>query len=78
MTGDALFGSTVTSLNIGSQALNDLNQFAFSYQLADGREGIAVASNVPEPGSALLLLLGASSLALVRPRSEPAERNPLL
>ncbi len=56
-TGDALFGSTVTDVRLSKQAFNDDGQLAFYYELADGRNGIAVANTVPEPGSALLLLL---------------------
>ncbi len=58
-TGDALFGSTVEALNFGPQALNDAGQLAFRVYLADGREGIAVATPVPEPATAGLLALGA-------------------
>ena len=62
--GDAL--STVTSLGMDRESLNDASQFGFSYGLADGRVGVAVANNVPEPTSALLLVLGASALAARR------------
>ncbi len=51
-TGNLLFGSTVTDVRLSKQALNDAGQLAFSYTLADGRNGIAVANTVPEPGSA--------------------------
>lgn len=53
--GDPLFGSTVTALNIGPYALNDLGQVAFFYTLADGRNGIAIANPVPEPSSIILV-----------------------
>jgi hypothetical protein len=43
-TGDPLFGSHVTSLDLGRFALNDHFQMAFQYTLEDGRTGIAVAS----------------------------------
>jgi len=43
-TGDALFGSTVVALSVGRFSLNDSEQIAFRYALADGRSGIAVAS----------------------------------
>jgi hypothetical protein len=42
--GDKLFGSTVAQVDLGRFALNDRFQLAFSYTLADGRSGIAIAS----------------------------------
>jgi len=42
--GDPLFGSSVTHVDLGRFALNDRLQVAFSYTLADGRSGIAIAS----------------------------------
>jgi hypothetical protein len=42
--GDQLFGSSVTHVDLGRFALNDRLQVAFSYTLADGRSGIAIAS----------------------------------
>jgi hypothetical protein len=53
-TGDMLFGSTVTGLDFHSEGLNDGGQVAFRYTLADGRNGIARAQVIPEPGSLLL------------------------
>ncbi|MDQ6861750.1 MAG: DUF3466 family protein, partial [Verrucomicrobiota bacterium] len=45
--GDPLFGSTVTSVSF-FHGLNDRNQIAFYYSLADGRSGIARADlNLP-------------------------------
>jgi hypothetical protein len=43
-SGDPLFGSVVTNLDLGRFALNDRFQMAFQYTLEDGRTGIAVAS----------------------------------
>lgn len=43
-TGDQLFGSQVTTLDLGRFALNDRFQMAFQYTLQDGRTGVAVAS----------------------------------
>lgn len=43
-TGDNLFGSTVTSVDLGRFALNVRFQAVFEYELADGRTGIALAS----------------------------------
>ncbi len=42
--GDPLFGSTVVKLELGRFALNNRFQLAFSYTLADGRSGVAIAS----------------------------------
>jgi len=42
-TGDPLFGSRVTGVSVGRFAFNDGFRLAFSYQLEDGRSGIAVA-----------------------------------
>ena len=42
-SGDALFGSTVTSLTLGRFSLNDRGQLVFMYTLQDGRSGIAIA-----------------------------------
>ncbi len=67
-TGDALFGSTVSLLDVGETGLNDAGQLAFKYTLANGVSGVAVAAAVPEPGSALLLLGGAALLGLRRRR----------
>lgn len=57
--GDALFGSTVTALRFSSDNLNNAGQVAFRYTLANGRQGIAIASPsivaAPEPGTLALL-----------------------
>src|SRR5208282_5151106 len=53
-TGDALFGSTITSLDIGGSGLDENGDIAFSYSLSNGVSGVAIAA-VPEPASALLL-----------------------
>ena len=65
--GDALFGSTVTGLDF-LNGLNDAGDVAFLYHLADGRQGIAVAS-VPEPAGLALLAIGACA-ALPRRRAQ--------
>jgi len=56
-TGDALFGSSVASLFLFREGLNDAGQIAFLATLADGREVVGRADPVPEPP--ILLLLGA-------------------
>lgn len=53
--GDALFGSTLRDFNITPTSFNDSGQIAFYYELANGATGIALATPVPEPSSALLL-----------------------
>ncbi|MGR9052183.1 MAG: DUF7453 family protein [Gammaproteobacteria bacterium] len=42
--GDALFGSTVSTVDLGRFALNDRFEAVFQYALADGRTGIAFAA----------------------------------
>lgn len=51
--GDALFGSTISSLELARHGLNDAGQLAFEYALASGVEGIAVA-NLDSDGDGLL------------------------
>ncbi len=71
-TGDALFGSTVTGFAISPTSLNDSGQLAFAYGLANGTAGIAIATPVPEPSTALFLAL---SLGMVfAPRLRRAGR----
>ena len=45
--GDSLFGSTVTFLKLGRQALNNAGQIAFEASLANGTVGIFRADPVP-------------------------------
>jgi hypothetical protein len=42
--GDTLFGSTVTSVDLGRFALNEGFELAFQYSLNDGRSGVAIAA----------------------------------
>ena len=56
-SGDVLFGSTVTTLQVSPTSLNDNGQVAFYYELANGTTGIAVANPVPEPSASLLAAL---------------------
>ena len=67
--GDPLFGSTVTELRGNHGDLNDHDQIAFAYRLANNQTGVAVVT-VPEPGAAALLLT-AAALAAVRRRRRP-------
>jgi hypothetical protein len=64
-TGDSLFGSTVTSLELGNAALDGNGNIAFQYELSNGVSGVAIAS-VPEPAS--ISLLSISGLALLARR----------
>jgi hypothetical protein len=61
--GDPLFGSTVRFVAIGKFGLDPTGSgnLAFSYQLANNRQGIAIARFVPEPMS---IVLAAGSLLL--------------
>jgi hypothetical protein len=70
MTGDALDGSTVTSLRFYREGLNISGQLAFYAQLADGRGVIMVASPVPGPGVMTLgTIAGVWAARRRRPRS---------
>jgi hypothetical protein len=62
--GDALDGSTVSDLNYGRDGLNDLGQVAFWARLADGRQGVYIATAVPEPASGFLLAASVGALLL--------------
>jgi hypothetical protein len=57
--GDPMFGSQVRGLAFvgGRGGINDRGDVVFKYNLADGREGIAVARVVPEPAAVALLAL---------------------
>lgn len=72
--GDALFGSTVNALNIGGFGLNDLGQLAFFYNLADGRNGLALATPVPEPTSIALLVSALGGIVALRRRTARQKR----
>ncbi|MBC7806205.1 MAG: hypothetical protein H7145_08645 [Akkermansiaceae bacterium] len=45
-TGDALLGSTVNSVSLSQDAINDFGQVAFQVSLADGRRMIVIATPV--------------------------------
>lgn len=54
-TGDVLDGSTVFTLGYAAGAVTDMGQIAFAAQLANGRQGIYIATPVPEPAGVLFL-----------------------
>ena len=62
--GDTLDGSLVAGVSFGFPLLNDAGQIAFVAYLEDGRQGIYVASPVPEPFG--LGVVGAVMLTVFR------------
>lgn len=68
LSGDPLFGSTVSSVGVGGNAFDSDGSLALRYTLADGRTGVAIAS-VPEPSAAALGACGLLSVALRRRRT---------
>lgn len=79
--GDALLGSTITALNLSApnvtnisrgdevSGLNALGQVAYEFTLADGRNGVAIYTPIPEPAAfALLVAAGIGCLLRRRPR----------
>jgi hypothetical protein len=67
--GDPLFGSTIQSLRIGEDSMNDAGQIAFWALLTDGRYVIGLANPVPEPGFAGLAI---AALIVALPRRRRA------
>jgi len=62
LTGDILFGSEVVDIRFYMNGLNDLDQIAFGYTLANGLSGIAVVT-VPAPATLpTLAVLGLAAL----------------
>jgi hypothetical protein len=61
--GDLLFGSTVTALGF-YRGLNDNDQLAFSYELANGRTGVAIANLTPIPEPSTLILTCAAGIGV--------------
>ena len=63
VNNEPLFGSIVTSFipnnveSTGVLDMNDAGQIAFHYVIADGREGIAIATPVPQPTVTVILLI---------------------
>ncbi len=65
--GNPLFGSTVSQIFFGlTLDATGSGNIAFTYRLANGRLGIALASPIPEPGAACLTMLACASAALLR------------
>jgi hypothetical protein len=66
-SGDALFGSTVVDLQFGLFGLDPdgSGNLAFSYQLDDGRRGIAIASPTAVPEARAWLMLGAVCAGMI-------------
>lgn len=69
--GEMLLGSEITDLifNEFDNAFNDLGQVAYRFELADGRQGVALWSvgvAVPEPSS--MVLLGCVGVGLINRR----------
>ncbi len=77
LVGDALFGSTVSTLSLSTTALNDSNQLAFQYTLATGASGVALATLQSAPTgtpfqqwAAGKQLAGADALATADPDND--------
>ncbi len=77
LEGDSLFGGTLRDVTFGGNALNESGQFAFGYQLTNGRGGIGLATRgsaavVPEANAASLigLALPLLGVGLVRRRKK--------
>lgn len=81
--GDPLLGSTVVDFgfvagpfdtfdgvpgNVGN-GFNNHDQIAFSVRLADGRQGVAITSVVPEPAALVVLLVAAGVASTIRLRN---------
>jgi hypothetical protein len=76
-TGDALFGSFLTSPIIFERGLNDNGDVVFRYVLANGVAGIAVGRLIPEPASLVLLLIGVAVGTQLRRRRFESRLAPL-
>ncbi|QEG37116.1 DUF7453 family protein [Bythopirellula goksoeyrii] len=58
---DEFLGSTIRQVGFAQKGFNNHGQVAYTFNLADGRSGIALWS-IPEPSSVVLLLLGGTLL----------------
>ena len=74
-TGDMLSGSTVTSVAYYMGAMNDTGQIAFVVMLADGRQGVYIATPVPEPAHLLALAGVVGSVGVWRRRQRAANSH---
>lgn len=76
LEGDSLFGGTLQQVTFGGNGLNDSGQFAFSYQLTNGRSGVGLATRgavtVPESSAFALALpaLGMVGVVLIKRRKK--------
>lgn len=76
--GDTFLGSTVTAFSFrGGEGISNehsgMNEtgaarVAYRFELANGRQGIAIWSLVPEPGGLALCGVAAMAIAVIRPR----------
>ena len=64
--GSPLFGSFVDKLLIDRESLSNNGRIAFVHTLTNGVSGVAVATPVPEPATAVMLVLGTGLLLFVR------------
>jgi hypothetical protein len=71
--GDMLFGSSVTGVTIARGGLDPdgSGRITFSYGLANGRSGIAVAIPVPEPSTTVTMIAMLCCGLLIRSRRGP-------
>lgn len=69
--GDDLLGSTITDFSFirgtgDLSGLNDSGQLAYMFELADGRQGIAIWTQpIPEPSTLFLLAAGGIAVSLI-------------
>ncbi len=79
--GDPLFGSfvdappTSSNLSISSSSLNVSGQIAFIYVLANGGQGVALATPVPEPPSAAAAAMAVGLLGAIGARHSKSAAN---
>jgi hypothetical protein len=66
--GDALLGSTVSTIGFDPKGFNNASQFALLVGLADGRDVYVLASPVPEPAGVAVMTAVVGLLALRRRR----------
>ena len=63
--GDSLGGSTVTTLFISHDGLNNVGQVAFDAVLADGTQHVFTAEPVPEPGDGFVSVLALAIISML-------------